>query len=120
MVKLIVMIDTEGTPCIEIAAAARLYPGVWLPFHKFISQNRSCFLNDAWSVYHLHGLGYETVNKRGLSDYEIRRLFIDWLKWCIIKSSALFVEFRAPEDNKAETALLKEWRIVRILNFPIF
>jgi hypothetical protein len=111
IMALIIILDTEGTPPIELAAAARIYPGVWLPFHKFILQNQSAFVDDIWSVHHLHGLGFNTISKIGFPEVEVRRQFIDWVKFCIMKSQSTGVEFRAPEDNIAELNLLEGWQI---------
>jgi hypothetical protein len=113
--SLVIIIDTEGAPTLELAAAARIFPGVWLPFHKYILQDQASFVSDVWSIHHLHGLGFNTISKIGFPEAEVRRQFIDWVKFCIMKSQSTAVEFRAPEDNLAELNLLEGWRIRRAL-----
>jgi len=54
---LVIVIDLEGDPFTKIAAAARLGPGIWHGFHKFVLRRDFEIENDWWSVEHLHGLG---------------------------------------------------------------
>lgn len=116
--NLIVIIDTEGNPVLELAAAAKVNNS-WNGFHMLLCHSYSEMRKDKWSRHNIHGIDMSTCSFYGYANDVAREKFINWLKQMIATSNAQQLTFFAPQNNKAEVQLIGEWKLADALDIPI-
>lgn len=116
--NLAVIIDTEGNPVAELAAAVKI-ENDWIGFHLLLCHSYREMRKDQWSRYNIHGIDMATSSFYGYTREEAKEKFINWLKQMIAASNAQQITFYAPQDNRAEVKLIEDWQLRDELELPI-
>ena len=56
------------------------------------------------------------MSRFGISENILRHHFIDWITACAIQSEATVVEFKAPQDHRAEIKFFNNWNVEQHLS----
>jgi hypothetical protein len=110
MNSLVVILNTQGRPIVEIAAAAKTNApsSTWTTFHKLIFQQEP----NEWSSLFHHGISNQTCQRLGISEQYAAQCFTAWVNEQIAQTRANHVTFLAPQDNQEEIAFVAKWRVV--------
>lgn len=112
MSTLIVIVNVQGRPCIELAAAANTVHDSWETHHILLHQDPPALVRDEWSSKFHHGIAHDTVAQHGATKQRAVTDFVIWLDSQVTKSAAESILFLSPQDNAAEKDLIQQWQVV--------
>ena len=115
MATLIVILNGQGRPIVELAAAAHIGSRVWAPFHTLISYPRPLLFNDEWSSKYYHGISHDTCDMFGVTEHQAAVNFMVWLDAKANNMAVSSITFLSPVNNVAERQFVEKWRIVSVL-----
>jgi hypothetical protein len=112
MTTLTVIVNGQGRPFVELAAAAYATPFSWTSFHTLIGHAQLALFNDVWSSKFHHGIAHETCRYYGLPEQYAALSFTSWLTDVLAQAGAAKIKFWSPQSNTAEVDFMTKWSVV--------